>query len=197
MAKKTTTEDIYAQAITYLKDPHTNGNYKKGIASLRKAANLGHMKAQYNLGICLHEARGEYKEALRYFQKSALQGHLLSHYMIGCYYALGFIPPASEEKAIAHFRLAADGGIADAQYNLGVILLADSQKVLEAVQYLKLAAKQNQADAQYNLGVCYFLGIGCPLSHDDAIHYLELAVRQKQPKAANMLEKVMLAPLPS
>ena len=47
--------------------------------------------------------------------------------------------------------------------------------------------------AQYNLGVCYYQGRGVAVSHEEAIHYLELAVRQKQPKAAEALEVVMMA----
>ncbi len=95
-----------------------------------------------------------------------------------------------------HFRIAADAGIADAQYDLGVLLLngkGNSKSEEEAIRYFKLAAEQGNGDAQYNLGVCYYQGRGVAVSHEEAIRYLELAVRHKHPKAAEALERVMMA----
>ena len=63
----------------------------------------------------------------------------------------------------------------------------------EAVHYFKLAADRGHADAQYNLGICYYEGLGCEKSRDQAIEYLELAVRQKQPKAKEALESILMA----
>ena len=98
--------------------------------------------------------------------------------------------PPSTEQAIYHIRLAAGAGIADAQYDLGVLLLPTHAE--EAVRYFKLAAEQGNADAKYNLGLCYVGGMGVAPSREEAIRYLELAVAQKQPKAAQALELVLM-----
>lgn len=168
--------------------------YEKGVAYLKQAADLGHAKAQYNLGICLHEGRGTaqcYNQAFHYFQLAANQDHPRANYMIACYYVFGFLFPPSEERAMHYFRLAAEAGLAEAQYNLAVILLAE-KKAEEAVHYFKLAAAQDHVDAQYNLGICYCQGLGCNFSHDESIRYLELAFKQKHPRAAKALEYVMM-----
>lgn len=113
-----------------------------------------------------------------------------------CYYVFGFLFSPSEETTVHYFRLAAEAGVADAQYDLGVLLLDGKgtfKSEEEAVRYFKLAADQGNADAQYNLGICYYQGRGVAESHEEAIRYLELAVRQKQPKATEALEIVMMA----
>ena len=111
-------------------------------------------------------------------------------YMLGCYFAFGFLVPPSEEKAAHYFRLAADAGDVDAQYDLGVLLLHANAE--EAARYFKLSAEQGNADAQYNLGLCYYRGFGVSPSREEAIRYLELAVKQRQPKAAQALELVLI-----
>ena len=70
-----------------------------------------------------------------------------------------------DAEAVRLYRLAADQGHADAQYNLGV-MYANGQGVAqddaEAVRLYRLAADQGDADAQYNLGV---RGMTLPLKH--------------------------------
>ena len=61
------------------------------------------------------------------------------------------------------YRKAADQGIAEAQFNLGV-MYRDGQGVTqdyaEAVKWFRKAADQGNADAQFNLGVMYRNGEG-------------------------------------
>ena len=88
-----------------------------------------------------------------------------------------------------------EAGIADAQYDLGVLLLLGKgvmRSEEEAARYFELAARQGNAEAQYNLGICYYQGLGVPISHEEAIRYLEMAVKQSLPKASKALEHVMM-----
>ena len=68
-----------------------------------------------------------------------------------------------DAEAVRWFRLAADQGYADAQYNLG-LMYVNGQGVLqdyaEAVRLFRLAADQGDARAQYNLGYMYEAGGG-------------------------------------
>ena len=61
------------------------------------------------------------------------------------------------------YRLAADQGVATAQYNLGSMYYNGRgvlQDYEEAVFWYRLAAEQGNARAQYNLGVMYANGRG-------------------------------------
>ena len=186
-------QSLYTKAIAFLKDPPYTDGYNQGVELLKKAADLGHAKAQYNLGVHLHQVVGAYEEAYPYFEKAANQDILLAHHMLGCYYSAGFLTPPSLEKALYHFRYAAQKGVADSQYNAGVLLLCEKETTEEGFQYFVMAAEQNHCDAQYNLGVCFAQGIGTAPSRNKAIHYLELAVKQKHPKAAKALETILMA----
>ncbi|NCX22776.1 MAG: sel1 repeat family protein, partial [Betaproteobacteria bacterium] len=60
--------------------------------------------------------------------------------------------------ALAKFRSAAQQGVADAQYNLGVMYEKGrgvAQDYGEAVRWYQMAAQQGYKEAQYNLGVMY------------------------------------------
>ena len=61
------------------------------------------------------------------------------------------------------YRLAAEQGVATAQYNLG-FMYDNGRGVLkddaEAVRWYRLAAEQGYAAAQFNLGVMYAAGVG-------------------------------------
>ena len=66
--------------------------------------------------------------------------------------------PQDYEEAVKWYRLAAEQGYANAQYNLG--LMYDNgegvpQDYAEAVKWYRLAAEQGMLHAQYNLGVMY------------------------------------------
>jgi hypothetical protein len=69
---------------------------------------------------------------------------------------LQIIPNNTE--AVKFYKLAADLGNIDAQYNLGVIYENSDgfeQKYIEAKKYYKMAAEQGDVDAQVNLGNIY------------------------------------------
>ena len=120
------TEEIYKQARAYAEA----GDYVEAAKCFKKAAEAGHVKAQYNLGVCLHEGLGGYRahmEAFYYFKKAADGGHMLAHYMLGCYFAMGLAPYESKEEGIEHFRIASEAGVVDAQYNYGVYLLKEKR----------------------------------------------------------------------
>ena len=84
-------------------------------------------------------------------------------------YGTGEGVPQDEAEAVRWFRLAAEQGNADVQYNLGTIYGAGRgvpQDDAEAARWLRLAAEQGDALAQFDLGVMYVTGGGIP--QDDA-----------------------------
>jgi hypothetical protein len=67
------------------------------------------------------------------------------------------------KRASFWFREAADQGIANASYNLGVLYhqgLGVKPDIKEAIKWYKQAAAQGHPEAQYNLGIAYIEGIG-------------------------------------
>ena len=66
-------------------------------------------------------------------------------------------------EAVRWYRKAAEQGIAQAQYNLGVCYefgKGVSKDQAEAVRWYRKAAEQGDARAQCNLGYCYNNGVG-------------------------------------
>jgi hypothetical protein len=67
------------------------------------------------------------------------------------------------ERAGFWFRQAADQGIANATYNLGVLNqqgLGQSQDIQRALDWYRRAAQLGHPEAQYNLGIAYIEGVG-------------------------------------
>ncbi len=115
-SSKSDIEVLYEQARRHLQGDGVPCSYELGLPFLKEAADLGHMKAQYNLGILLHQGLSvsqSYEEAYRYFELAAQQGHPRAQYMLGCYFAFGFWLLPSDEHAFHYFRLAAEAGVAD------------------------------------------------------------------------------------
>ncbi|CAJ0751277.1 24045_t:CDS:2 [Entrophospora sp. SA101] len=86
-----------------------------------------------------------------------------------------------KEKAIELYKIAADNGIAKAQYNYAS-LIYEKDKVAnlkEFKKYLQLAAENGYEVALHFLGVCYFEGAhGYEKDHDQAIDYLKCVTFQ-------------------
>ena len=73
--------------------------------------------------------------------------------------------PQDYQEAVKWYRLAAEQGVAKAQYNLGWMYMNGRgvpQDYQEAVKWYRLAAELGHAKAQTNLGVMYENGNGVP-----------------------------------
>jgi TPR repeat protein len=82
------------------------------------------------------------------------------------------------KEAVKWYRLSADQGYVNAQFNLGLIY-ANGRGVLkddkEAVKWYRLAADQGHASAQYNLGVNYYYGEGVLTNYIVSYSWMSLA----------------------
>ena len=94
------------------------------------------------------------------------------------------------QTALKEWKPLADQGLADAQYNLG-IMYDNGEGVVEddaeAVRWYRLAADQGLADAQYNLGWMYADGEGVPEDDAEAARWFRLAADQGLAGAQNNL----------
>ena len=85
------------------------------------------------------------------------------------------------KEAARLYRLAADQGDADAQFNLGLMYKNGegvSRDAVEAARLYRLAADQGDADAQFNLGVMYYYGEGVSRDAVEAARFFRLAADQ-------------------
>ena len=97
------------------------------------------------------------------------------------------------KEAVKWYRLAAEQGLAVAQYNLAFCYYNGygvSQSYAEAVKWYRLAAEQGDATAQFNLGVCYYIGKGVAKNRATAIRWWKKAAAQGDSKAQGALRKL-------
>jgi TPR repeat protein len=91
------------------------------------------------------------------------------------------------ERAAFWFRKAADQGIANAAYNLGVLYhqgLGVKADIKQAIKWYETAAKIDHPEAQYNLGIAYIEGIGVSYDPARATRYFENAANAGVMEAA-------------
>ncbi len=141
-------ETDYARAIALL-----GAGDARGLALLSRTAEAGYPLAQYRLAK-LYEA-GEGVEinpalALQWTERAAINGNVRAMHDLGFYHARGDAA-LDEAGAFRWFRQAAEFGLADSQYNLGIlyqqgrVVTADQS---EALFWFTLAADQGDAAAQ-------------------------------------------------
>ncbi len=86
--------------------------------------------------------------------------------------------------ALREFRPLAEQGIAEAQFNLGLMYLNGDgvpQDYAEAVKWYRKAAEQGNADGQHNLGAMYGKGLNVPHDWVQAHMWFNLAVSRYPP----------------
>ena len=92
--------------------------------------------------------------------------------------------PQDYARAVGWWRKAAEQGMAEAQYNLGIAYdngQGIPQDYAEAMKWFRKAAEQGYAKAQYNLGVIYGYGEGVPQDDAHAYMWFKLAASRLRP----------------
>ncbi len=98
--------------------------------------------------------------------------------------------PHDYTKARIWYEKAAGQGVAEAQYNLGLMYHEGQgvrQDYVKARQWFEKAAAQGDADAQSSLGVMYDEGKGVPQDYAKARKWYEKAAAQGDAQAQNNL----------
>jgi len=106
--------------------------------------------------------------------------------LLGKKYLIGEEVPQDFQKALKHFRLAADMGNADAQFFLGNMHdkgYGVAQEYKEALKWYRLAADQGHASAQFCVGVFHRDGFGVPQDYYEAAKWTRLAAEQGHDEA--------------
>ena len=124
--------------------------YEQAFPKLKAAAEKGHKKAQYRVGLCYDKGRGVTEDdakAVAWYQKAVDQGYAKAQYQLGKCYKNGEGIAKDEKKAVELFML---------------------------------AAKQDNGDAQYQLAKCYLKGKGVAKDEAKAKAWLKKAVKNEK-----------------
>ncbi|KAL8550547.1 hypothetical protein ACS0TY_009103 [Phlomoides rotata] len=136
-------------AISYLQA--SPPNTKEAIGWLYQAAFSGHVRAQYQLAICLHQGRGtgqSLPEAARWYLKAAEGGYVRAMYNTSLCYLMGEGLGQSHRLARKWMKRAADHGHGKAQFEHGLGLFSEGD-MMKAVVYLELATRAGERAAAH------------------------------------------------
>ncbi len=190
-------EEYMAEATKYLTDDASDEDIAKGVALLRKAAELGNANAQMNLGLCYYMGTFLEKDATKaveWLNKAAEQDMPLAQFVLGgCYFA-GIGVEKDEDKAVEYITKAAEQGLPQAQYTLGDWNYVGSngfkKDSSKAAEWYKKAAEQGFPQAQFNLGMCYEEGWGVDQDEAKAVELYKKAAEQGFEEAKQKLAEM-------
>jgi len=152
-------------------------DHKAALQAFQKAADLGHAKAMYNLGVFCAEGRGvekNYSEAMQWWMKAAALGDFEAAYNLGCHYYNGEGVERSPGDAFRWFIFAAERGSHDAQTYCGACYengLGCDQDLQKAMRWYMKAAEQGDWRAECNIGTLYANGKGVNRNRVDACYW--------------------------
>jgi localization factor PodJL len=126
-----------------------------GVATLKRAANLGYAQAQFYLAKLYETGEGGLRkdaaEARRWTERAAQGGDRKAMHNLGLYYFEGQGGAKNTTTAAQWFRKAADLGLSDSQYNLGRLYeegYGVSQNAAEAYKWYLIAARAGDTEAK-------------------------------------------------
>ena len=163
----------------------TPKDFVKAYELACRGARLNSAHCKGALARCLLSGRGVAKDAvegLRLARESAACGSCYGHFVLGVAHLSGEGGAQQDDaEAVSHWKIAADDGLASAQYNLGTMCGAGQGTALdnrEAIRLYGLAAAQGYSSAYYSLGYVTENGLGVPADASQAIEWYQLACLQ-------------------
>jgi len=180
----------YNLGLAYAQGNGVEKDYAKAAEYYTKAAEQGNVNAEYNLGTLCINGEGIAKDpdvAARWFTKATEQGDMnAAHSLADILY-----DRKNYDEALQWYRKAADAGIADAQFGLGLMydlgqgVPSDHAKAL--IWYGK-AAVQGSGAAVCNIGILYYNGEGVPVDRVIAHQYFVIANEMGEPRAKDLMQ---------
>jgi TPR repeat protein len=141
--------------------------------------------------------------------KEAKAGNAEAQYNLGLCYEKGLGVKTDMDEAVKWYQMAANQGLAPAQYVLGRYFISGKKAVKqsspktqkdpgnlykdpevnypEAVKWFRLAAGQGDAAAQFSLGECLYTGKGTDKNIKEAVKWFRLAAAQENSDAQNSM----------
>ncbi|MDR2885100.1 MAG: ankyrin repeat domain-containing protein [Deferribacteraceae bacterium] len=117
--------------------------------------------------------KGEDSEALKTMVEAAKIDPDAQYYL-----ALQLLKEGNSDEGMKYMERAADGGVVDAQYRMGVYLTDELNPIhpSRGFKYMQMAANAEHPEAIAELGRLYLFGIGTKLDVDKAREFIDRAV---------------------
>jgi TPR repeat protein len=173
-------EENYRRGLQLAEGDGVAKNYAAAANFYRKAAEAGHVAAQYDLAYLYENGLGvtrDCKQAAYWYRKAAEQGDPEAQNNLGALYAIGDGVPQSDAEAVHWYLFAARQGDPEATCNLGTMYLQGRGVAMDFVQAFQLFRK-GYAVAQNNLALMYANGQAVAKDYMWAYAWLDLAATQ-------------------
>ena len=149
--------------VCYAKGEGVSQSNEEAVRWFKMSVEQNNAKGQFYLAMAYNRGMGvnqDWQESFRLIKESANQGYAKAQTQLaGCYdYGLNGITK-NHAEAMKWFRLAAEQGEPDAQWNVGMDYYTNKD-YNEAFKWFDKSAAQGYSDGQLFLGMCYFLGQG-------------------------------------
>lgn len=165
-------EEQYQKASAFAYGDGVERDMEKAAFWWAKAAENGHVQAQYSLGSYYMKEAGKIPDAVRYLSMAAENGDALAAYQLGKLYQAGTDIEKSQAQATYYFKKGADNGLADSQLAYANCLIADKNPA-EAFNYSKKAAAQGNVKAEYQTAQMLAKGFGTEKDTKAALAFYE------------------------
>ena len=144
-------------AVLWTPEPGADLDLDSLVPHLEAVAAAGDIEAQTTLATLQLERRvaGDTEAARLNLVKAAEAGNAAAASTLGNFYYEGRFLPLDQTAAHRWWRTAAELGNADAQYNLGIVLLRRSSGKADVLAWLEHAAEQNHTLACFTSGTWY------------------------------------------
>lgn len=185
-------ESAYARAIS----AREKGDDTGAVPSLHEAAELGHPRAAYELGIAYTRGRGvpvDLDAGAEWINRAADLGNANAQFVVGTSLYAGVGVERDVPRGLEYLERAADRGHARAQFLVGQAYV-DGVGVTSdpawAARWYGQAALAGHVQAQYAYGVMFATGFGVPRSDVSAYQWLSIAAARGDGDARMLLDHV-------
>lgn len=168
--------------------PATRGQWREHIASMKRRAASGELRATTDLGLTLLEGfqdrrgaalvRRNSRAAVGWLREAANRGERVAAGTLRYAYDRGLGVSRRRDQAILWYRKAATWGDSTAASNLATVY-RDAGKSRLAFQWWNRAARMSDGDAAVDVGYCYCYGIGTKRNSIAACRWFRRAIASK------------------
>ena len=181
----------YNLGLCYMKGDGVKKDEAEAYKWFRLSAIKGYADAEFCVALCLAAGQGvrqNGEEAAEWLRRAAGRGHKMAKEQLLVMEKNQPSKPKARTLNIAETIKAADGGDAQAQYDIGFLYSKGIEGGIEkdevkAAKYYRMAAEQGFMLAQHNLGCCYATGRGVERNYAEAQKWFVKAAEQGDPSA--------------
>lgn len=173
------------------------GRVAEAFPVIKRVAEAGFARAQYNLGILYRDGRGTLPSQGMYrkwIEASAAQEFATALFTLGLDYDLGRGVAKDLPRALAYYERSANAGDTMAAYNAGQLHLMGEGPIpankVTAIRFLEMSAAANERPALMTLGYMYEAGFSAQQDVNRSRDYYYRAEAAGAPGAAEAIDRL-------